>query len=141
MAVIGIHHVALTVNDWSRSKAFYTEILGAIGANEVMGGEGAPHKDSKCHWCAFAAPGFMLTLWEAKPDLRGNSFQVYKVGLHHVALSASSRADVDALFGKLKTMGANILDAPQEYPYVPGYYALYFADPDGMKLEYLHIPS
>jgi len=49
--------------------------------------------------------------------------------------------DVDALFGKLKTMGANILDAPQEYPYVPGYYALYFADPDGMKLEYLHIPS
>ncbi|MCG6877417.1 MAG: VOC family protein [Betaproteobacteria bacterium] len=141
MAVTGIHHVALTVNDWGKSKAFYNGVLGAIGAQEVMGGEGAPHKESKGHWCAFAAPGFMLTLWEAKPDLRGNSFQVYNVGLHHVAFSAASRADVDELFGKLKTMGANILDAPQEYPYVPGYYALFFTDPDGMKLEYVHIPS
>ena len=141
MAATSIHHVALTVNDWSKSKAFYTEVLGAIGAKEVMGGEGAPHKDAQCHWCAFAAPGFMLTLWEAKPGLRSNSFQIYSVGLHHIAFSASSRADVDALFKKLKAMGANILDAPQEYPYVPGYYALYFADPDGMKLEYLHLPS
>jgi glyoxylase I family protein len=47
MAAIGIHHVALTVNDWARSKAFYSEVLGAIGAKEVMGGEGAPHKESR----------------------------------------------------------------------------------------------
>jgi glyoxylase I family protein len=55
--------------------------------------------------------------------------------------AAGSRADVDELFDKLKTLGAKILDAPQEYPYVPGYYALFFTDPDGMKLEYVHIPG
>ena len=99
MAAIGIHHVALTVNDWARSKAFYSEVLCAIGAKEVMGGEGTPHKDSKGHWCGFAAPAFMLTLWEAKPNLRGNPFRIYNVGLHHVAFSAASRADVDTLFG------------------------------------------
>jgi hypothetical protein len=38
-------------------------------------------------------------------------------------------------------MGADVLDPPQEYPYVPGYYAVFFRDPDGMKLEYVHIPS
>jgi hypothetical protein len=27
-------------------------------------------------------------------------------------------------------------DAPREYPaYVPGYYAVFFSDPDGIKLE------
>ena len=34
-----------------------------------------------------------------------------------------------------------ILDPPQEYAYTPGYYAVFFADPDGMKLELVHIPS
>jgi glyoxylase I family protein len=33
-----------------------------------------------------------------------------------------------------------VLDAPREYPeYVPGYYAVFFADPDGIKLELVHI--
>ena len=141
MAATGIHHVALTVNDWAKSSAFYNEFIGAIGGQEIMGGEGAPHKEAKCHWCAFAGPGFMLTLWEAKPDLRRNSFQMYNVGLHHVAFAAGARADVDALFEKLKSLGANVLDAPREYPYVPGYYAVFFTDPDGMKLEYVHIPG
>jgi len=38
-------------------------------------------------------------------------------------------------------MGATILDAPAEYPiYGPNYYAVFFADPDGMKLELVHFP-
>ena len=65
MAATGIHHVALTVNDWAKSNTFYKEFIGAIGGKEVMGGEGAPHKEAKCHWCAFAGPGFMLTPYGA----------------------------------------------------------------------------
>jgi catechol 2,3-dioxygenase-like lactoylglutathione lyase family enzyme len=35
--------------------------------------------------------------------------------------------------------GVTILDAPAEYPqYGTGYYAVFFADPDGLKLEYVH---
>jgi len=38
-------------------------------------------------------------------------------------------------------MGIAILDAPAEYPeYAPGYYAVFFADPDGLKLEFVHTP-
>ena len=38
--------------------------------------------------------------------------------------------------------GGTILDPPREYPhYVPGYYAVFFADPDGIKLELVHIPG
>ena len=40
---------------------------------------------------------------------------------------------------RLKQSGATILDAPAEYPqYGAGYYAVFFADPDGLKLEYCH---
>lgn len=29
---------------------------------------------------------------------------------------------------------------PAEYPYSPGYYALFFSDPNGIKLEYAYVP-
>ena len=43
MTAVAIHHIALTVNDWSRSKPFYEEVRGEMGAREAMRGEGAPH--------------------------------------------------------------------------------------------------
>ena len=36
--------------------------------------------------------------------------------------------------------GPDILDAPAEYPYSPGYFAVYSADPDGLKFEFAHAP-
>ena len=42
----------------------------------------------------------------------------------------------------LRDFGADVLDAPAEYPhYAPGYYAVFFADPDGLKLEFVHMPT
>ncbi len=50
-------------------------------------------------------------------------------------------ATSDALFALLGRIGATILDAPKHYPeYSEGYYAVFFADPDGMKLEYCYVP-
>ena len=60
-------------------------------------------------------------------------------GLHHLTWIADSREDVDGLHKLLVAFGATILDAPADYPnYRPGYYALFFADPDGLKLEFVH---
>ncbi len=36
--------------------------------------------------------------------------------------------------------GAEIESEPREYDYTPGYYAVFFRDPDGIKLEVLHRP-
>jgi catechol 2,3-dioxygenase-like lactoylglutathione lyase family enzyme len=82
----------------------------------------------------------MFSLWEAEKASRKNAFHVYNVGLHHIAFAAPSRAAVDELHKKLAADGVKILDAPKEYAYVPGFYALYFQDPDGMKLEFAHTP-
>jgi hypothetical protein len=50
--------------------------------------------------------------------------------------SARRQRDFHAL---LVETNAQLLDAPAEYQYQPGYYA-YFSDPDGLKLEVVHIP-
>jgi len=65
----------------------------------------------------------------------------YSPGLHHVAFSAASRDDVDRLHRLLVEISATVLDPPAEYPqYAPGYYAVFFADPDGLKFEFVHMP-
>jgi catechol 2,3-dioxygenase-like lactoylglutathione lyase family enzyme len=76
-----------------------------------------------------------------KPARSDHPHDRYSAGLHHLAWHAASRDDVDRLYALLVRMGADILDAPADYPaYVTGYYALFFADPDGLKLEFVHWP-
>jgi catechol 2,3-dioxygenase-like lactoylglutathione lyase family enzyme len=41
----------------------------------------------------------------------------------------------------LAEQGATIESGPREYGYTPGYYAVFFYDPDAIKLELLHRPS
>jgi catechol 2,3-dioxygenase-like lactoylglutathione lyase family enzyme len=66
----------------------------------------------------------------------------FSPGLHHVAWTAESREDVDRLYALLQSIGAQVLDAPADYPrYGGGYYAVFFADPDGLKLEYVFKPT
>ena len=59
----------------------------------------------------------------------------YDVGLHHLCVLAPSREAVDERARWLSERGAEIESPPQEYDYSPGYYAVFFFDPDGIKLE------
>ena len=63
-------------------------------------------------------------------------FELYAPGLHHVALAVETRADVDAAHAAAVAAGGEILHAPREWPqYHPAYYATFFRDPDGFRLE------
>lgn len=141
MAAQGIHHVSITVNDFERSKAFYTKLFAALGAAPVFEATGAPHKHPEGRMVLFAGSGIMFGVWEANPEHRGSTFDRYRVGMHHAAFALGSREDVDKLHETLVTEGATVLDAPAEYPYAPGYYAVFFTDPDGIKLEAVHVPG
>ena len=96
--------------------------------------------------CSGLAPTLALDSC-ARPDGEGRCEQAlggvdrYRVGLHHVALEASSRAVVDERHEWLVSFGATIESPPQEYAYLPGYYAVFFYDPDGIKLEIVHVPG
>jgi catechol 2,3-dioxygenase-like lactoylglutathione lyase family enzyme len=132
MRVGSLNHVALTVNDLAKSKAFYSNLLPALGYRLLF-----EEADS---FGFRGADGLKLFFSEAKGDKRGAAVDRYKVGLHHLAFNAPDRAMVDDVHEKLKSWGVKILDAPAEYPqYEAGYYAVFFLDPDGIKLEVVHV--
>ena len=86
-----------------------------------------------------SGPGSSIGLREAQ-SRAGGEHDRYSVGLHHLALEASSRAAVDERAAWLRRTGAEIESGPQEYAYSLGYYAVFFYDPDGIKLEIVHVP-
>jgi catechol 2,3-dioxygenase-like lactoylglutathione lyase family enzyme len=134
----GVHHVDLTVKDPRASKPFYQAVLGFMGyvivdeRDEIIDFKlEAPGGGHQCFIGIVPAQGPNA----ARPHDR------YSLGLHHIAWNAQSRADVDAMHALLQRIGATVLDAPADYPqYGPGYYAVFFADPDGLKLEYVFKP-
>lgn len=129
----GVHHVFLTVNDLARSRSFYAALMPRLGYPAIW------DYGSAVGWtCA----GGSFWIKQADPRHAGATFSKDRVGLCEVAFRAESREQVDALARDVSTWGGTILDPPREYPeYVPGYYAVFFADPDGMKLELVHIPG
>ena len=56
------------------------------------------------------------------------------------AFEASSREVVDERLRWAREQGMEIENDPKEYDYRPGYYAGFFYDPDGIKLEIVHVP-
>jgi glyoxylase I family protein len=131
-----IHHLDLTVKDPWASRAFYDAVLGFLGYRMVK--EDARGFD----WDLRTPVGFTsIGVMKATGDGANRRHDRYSPGLHHIAWTAESRADVDRLHTLLIEIGATVLDAPAEYPqYGAGYYAVFFADPDGLKLEFVHLP-
>jgi catechol 2,3-dioxygenase-like lactoylglutathione lyase family enzyme len=132
-----VNHVDLTVLDPERSLLFYETVLGFMGYRRVSAHSRGYDFD------LLRPDGVSCSIGVMKAQSRGRTrrHNRYSPGLHHLAWSADSREDVDALHGLLREIGATVLDAPAAYPeYGSGYYAVFFADPDGLKLEFVHWP-
>jgi glyoxylase I family protein len=134
-SVNGVHHVFLSVKDFARSRAFYTALMPRLGYPGVWEYEGAGS-------VGFLGAGGSFWIKQADPRYAADVFSKDRVGLCELAFRAESREQVDRLVGDLSSFGGTLLDPPREYPqYVPGYYAVFFADPDGIKLELVYLPG
>jgi glyoxylase I family protein len=136
MRSTGVHHVDLVVSSIERSLPFYRELLGPLGFHRIGEVEG---ERGETIWY-LSGPGSEIGLRQAQTETEV-PYDRYRVGLHHLALEASSRAAVDERAQWLRNQGAEIESEPQEYGYMPGYYAVFFYDPDGIKLEIVHVPG
>jgi catechol 2,3-dioxygenase-like lactoylglutathione lyase family enzyme len=123
--VVGIDHLVLSVGDLARSKDFYGKVLGFLGFKLKY------DLDDMVGWS-----NRKTLFWIAQADAQGKKHKHRKgdIGFHHYAFELSNRKDVDALGAFLVKHGMTIVDPPGEY-YDSSYYAVYFTDPDGMKLE------
>ncbi|HEY7602851.1 MAG TPA: VOC family protein [Gaiellaceae bacterium] len=136
MRSTGFHHVDLVVSSILRSLPFYRELLEPLGWHRVGEVEG---ERGETIWY-ISGPGSSLGLREAQSETDG-TFDRYRVGVHHVAFEAPSRFEVDERADWLGARGVVIESGPEEYSYIPGYYAVFFYDPDGIKLEIVHVPG
>ena len=131
----GVHHVDLVVSSIERSLPFYRDLLAPLGYHGISEVEGERGETIYYLW----GPGTSVGVREAQTRA-GGGHDRYAVGLHHLAIEAASRAAVDERAEWLRETGAEIESGPQEYAYQLGYYAVFFYDPDGIKLEIVHVP-
>lgn len=134
MALGTLNHLGLTVSDRDKSEPFYDAILQFMGYQQVEKNEHI------IMWWSKDAGAIVISA--ANPDSPNKVHDRYSPGLHHFAFSADSREQVDNLYKLILEINATVLDSPAEYnQYAPGYYAVFFADPDGIKLELVHMPN
>jgi len=128
----GLGHVDLVCRDLERSLAFYAAVFGPLGLQPPAVFEG--ERGEQIHYLRFPRPGSgSVGLRQAQAE---QSFELYAPGLHHVAFAVDSGTDVDAAHTAAVGAGANVLHPPQRWPqYHPDYYATFFEDPDGFRLE------
>ena len=136
MRLTGVHHVDLVVSSILRSLPFYRDLLEPLGWHRVGEVEG---ERGETIWYLYG-PGSSIGLREAQTPA-DRPYDRYRIGLHHLALEAPSRFMVDERADWLSARGAEIESGPEEYSYTPGYYAVFFYDPDGIKLEIVHVPG
>jgi catechol 2,3-dioxygenase-like lactoylglutathione lyase family enzyme len=132
------HHIDLVVSDLERSLSFYAGLLEPLGytrRSEIEGERG----ERVIYLGTDSLESVGLRAAQSRAD--DGPYDRYAVGLHHIAFAAPSRAVVDERAGWLRAHGATIESGPEEYPYSRGYYAVFFYDPDGLKLEFVHRPA
>ena len=137
MRSTGVHHVDLVVSDLGRSLAFYREILGPLGWHGVLE---QPGERGETIYYVYG-PGSTIGLRQAPDGAASLPVDRYRVGLHHLCLEAETKEALWETADRLGALSATITDGPREFPeYRPGYHALFFLDPDGIKLELVWTP-
>ena len=128
----------LVVTDVERSKQFYSELLQGLGWTGELELEG---ERGETIWY-LQAQDTWIGLREKQSDAHAVPYDRYAVGVHHVAFEALSRDAVDRCWEWVLSQEVGVESAPKEFPhYVEGYYATFFYDPDGIKLEVVHEPT
>lgn len=125
--VIGIDHIYLAVSNLARSEMYYDTVMEKLGFRKnTFTNEGDRHiQYYNRHF------GFVL-----RPALNSAAkHDSLAPGLHHFCFRVENRAAVEAIASAL--IGDGIAcSTPQLYPeYAPDYYAIFFSDPDGIRLE------
>jgi catechol 2,3-dioxygenase-like lactoylglutathione lyase family enzyme len=122
-----LHHVELYVSDLRRSAAFWSWLL------EQLGYEPFQEWENGVSWRCGET---YLVFVQAEERFLDIPYHRCRVGLNHLAFYARSRRQVDALTEELRRRGVTIL-YEDRHPHAggPDHYAVYFEDPDRIKVE------
>jgi catechol 2,3-dioxygenase-like lactoylglutathione lyase family enzyme len=133
LEINGIAHVILRVNRIEECIAFYDKLMPFLGLKAV-----SPRSDDFVY---FVGARTALAIRRADPAHIDVPHLETAAGIDHLCFRARRREDVDTLHSFLVDIDADIVRAPQEGPWAPGYYSLSFRDPEGIRLELNHVPG
>lgn len=122
-----LHHVEIYVSDLQRSKEFWGWLLEELGYDVYQQWEkGKSWKLGETY----------LVFVQADERFLDVPYHRSRVGLNHLAFHAASRAKAEELTLALKERDVTIL-YQDKHPYAGGkdYYAVFFEDPDRIKVE------
>ena len=142
-------HIDISVGYPAKSIPFYGALLEALGYQRMhFDGPGWSGPDPERAWWRTTyggGAGFGIEVRPARKESRDRRYDRYEPGPHHIAFHADSPETVDRVHAIMVAAGAEVLDPPTDYSgnpaYGEGYYAAFYADPDGVKLEVAHIPA
>ena len=115
-------HIDLRVRDIGAAVAFYDALLPTLGFTERY------HGDAWKVWATtepLPSTGYFAITGDPGHIANGN----------RIAFWVESAAEVDRVAAIADEAGATELSGPKPMPYGPGYYAAFFADPSGNRLE------
>ncbi len=125
--LVGIDHIYVTVTDLARAEAFYDRVM-----LQVLGHRKntfAIHGDAHIQ---YYNRHFGFVLRPARSDRAHDS---YSAGLHHFCLRVDSIDEVKRAAQMLRQEGIHATEAANYPDYAPDYWATFFNDPDGIRLE------
>lgn len=126
----GVSHVALSVRDRDRSRAWYSEVLGFRLLEENL-------EDAFDEWILLHPDNHMVLCLQQHKANRGEPFDPVRTGGDHLGLRVNSRVELDrwtAWFADHGVVRSPVADRP--YGSV-----LCFKDPDGIQLELFFRPD
>ena len=134
-----LDHIQLTVKNLQEAEAFYDRFLPLIGFDLSQKSKGRV-EDHDFDVIEYVHPKITIGINSPREMFKADDVHRRRPGaLHHLAFRAGSPEEIDQLFPLVKEAGAFIVEPPRYYPqHGEKYYALFFKDPSGIKLEIMH---
>ena len=129
-------HIQINVTNLRKSERFYESILGWLGYEKVVD-NGDAEETGIAQW---HLGGNRLILAQIRKEFLHHGFHRKHAGINHISFWAPTRQVVDRFYEEvlLPNKVKVLYNGPKKYAdYSKGYYAVYFEDPDRIKLELL----
>lgn len=122
-----LHHIEIYVKDLKKSDEFWSWLLLELGYKKYQSWD---------QGFSYILDKTYLVFVQVEARFSDADYHRCHVGLNHLAFDGGSQAFVDTITTKLETKGVTIL-YKDKHPYAGGkdYYAVFFEDPDRIKVE------
>lgn len=124
-----IHHIEIYVSDLEKTTLFWEWLLTSKFSYTKF--------QEWQHGVSFKLKDTYIVFVQTEDSYLDIAYHRKRTGLNHLAFHCDSKAFVDKLTAELKEKDVTILYA-DKHPHAEDYYAVFFEDPDRIKVEVVY---